>query len=146
LPDRDLSPEERAQLQSTIVALYKDFLSKVATGRKLDVAQVDSVGQGRVWSGYDGKSRGLVDLLGGLDAALRVARERIGVREGEEVTIVEVPPPGLFNVQALFASLTGLGSETPAEPDLMLEQIKFRLKHTGEPMPMLPLEFLEMSR
>ncbi len=146
LPDRDLTPEERAQLQSTIVALYRDFLSKVAVGRKLSVEQVDSIGQGRVWSGYDGKSRGLVDLLGGLDAALRVARERIGVREGEEVTIVEVPPPGLFNLQALLMSVTGIGTDTPPEPDRMLEQIKFRLKHSGEPMPMLPLEFLEMSR
>jgi protease IV len=146
LPDRDLTPEERAQLQSSILSLYKDFTSKVAAGRRMKVDQVDSVAQGRVWSGYDGRSRGLVDLLGGLDLALRVAKTRAGISEGQEVTLMELPQPGLFNLQALLPKFIGIETASVPEPDPMLQQMKFRIRHNGEPVPILPLEFMEMSR
>jgi len=146
LPDRDLTQAERAQLHSSIIALYKQFIAKVAAGRKMRMDQVDSVGQGRVWSGYDGKDRGLVDLLGGLDAAVNVARVRAGIPQGQEVTYIEVPPPGLLRIQSLFQEVAGVDGEQAAEPDPMLEQVKFRVKHNGEAIPMLPLDFIEMSR
>ncbi len=146
LPDRDLTPEERAQLQSSILTLYKDFTARVASGRRMEVAQVDSVAQGRVWSGYDGKERGLVDLLGGLDLAVKVAKARAGIPEDRELTVVEIPPPGLFSLQAVFSRLAGLEAARAPEQDAMLEQMKFRIKHNAEPMPMLPLEFMEMCK
>jgi len=146
LPDRDLTPDERAQLQSTIITLYKEFTSKVAAGRKMRVDQVDSVGQGRVWSGYDGKDRGLVDLLGGLDAAIKVAKRRAGIPEGQEVTFVEVPQPGLFSLQALLPQFVGIETAGLTEQDPIFEQVMFRVRHNGEPIPILPLEFMEMSR
>ncbi len=146
LPDRDLTPEERAQIESMIASLYKDFTAKVASGRRMKVDEVDSVGQGRVWSGYDGKARGLVDVLGGLDVAVSVAKARAGIPRGQEVTFVEIPPPGLFNLQALLPKFVGIEVGNAPEPDPMLEQIKFRIKHNGEPIPLLPLEFIEMSR
>jgi protease-4 len=146
LPDRDLTPEERAQLQSTIVALYKQFLAKVAAGRKMTAEGVDSVGQGRVWSGYDGKDRGLVDLLGGLDDAISVAKARAGIPRGQEVTYVEIPPPGLFSLQSLLPGIAGIQVDQTPEPDPVIEQLKFRIKHNGEAIPMLPMDYVEMSR
>jgi protease-4 len=146
LPDRDLTPEERSQLQSMIISMYKDFISKVAAGRRMKVDNVDSVGQGRVWSGYDGKDRGLVDLLGGMDLAIATAKARAGIPQGQEVTYVEVPPPGLFSLQALMPKIAGIDAVDAQEPDPLIEQMKFRVKHNGEPMPMLPLELIEMSR
>ncbi len=145
LPDRDMTAEERATMHAMIVSLYRDFLSKVAAGRKMKSDQVDSVGQGRVWSGYDGKDKGLVDLLGGLDAAVNVARARAGIPKGQEVTLEEVPPPGFFNVQALFSRIVGIEPAAMPEPDPMLEQLRFRVRHNGHPIPMLPLEFMEMN-
>jgi protease-4 len=53
--------------------IYKTFVSHVAAGRKMTVAQVDSIGQGRVWSGEQALKVGLVDKIGGLDAAIREA-------------------------------------------------------------------------
>jgi len=53
--------------------IYKTFVSHVAAGRKMTVAQVDSIGQGRVWSGSQALKIGLVDKIGGLDAAIKEA-------------------------------------------------------------------------
>jgi len=53
--------------------IYKTFVSHVAQGRRMTVAQVDSIGQGRVWSGSQALKIGLVDKIGGLDAAIKEA-------------------------------------------------------------------------
>ena len=53
--------------------VYKTFVSHVAAGRRMTVAQVDSIGQGRVWSGKQALEIGLVDKIGGLDDAIKEA-------------------------------------------------------------------------
>lgn len=53
--------------------IYKTFVTRVATGRKMTFAQVDSIGQGRVWSGIDAQKIGLVDAIGGMDDAVKYA-------------------------------------------------------------------------
>lgn len=53
--------------------IYKTFVSHVAQGRKMSFAQVDSIAQGRVWSGAEALQKGLVDKIGGLDDAIREA-------------------------------------------------------------------------
>lgn len=53
--------------------IYKTFVTRVATGRKMTFAQVDAIGQGRVWTGSDAIKNGLVDKLGNLDAAIKHA-------------------------------------------------------------------------
>jgi protease-4 len=53
--------------------IYKTFVSHVAKGRKMTFAQVDSIGQGRVWSGSQALKIGLVDKIGGLDDAIKEA-------------------------------------------------------------------------
>ncbi|MES2836516.1 MAG: signal peptide peptidase SppA [Bacteroidota bacterium] len=70
---RPLTNEERNFMQMSVERVYKDFITKVGEGRKMDIAQVDSVGQGRVWSGVDAKNIGLIDEFGGLNAAIMEA-------------------------------------------------------------------------
>lgn len=53
--------------------IYKTFVTRVATGRKMSFAQVDAIAQGRVWTGSDAIKNGLVDKLGNLDAAIKHA-------------------------------------------------------------------------
>src|SRR5690606_4089425 len=55
------------------------FLERVAQGRNMSIAQVDSLAQGRVWSGVDAKANGLVDELGNLDDAIAAAAEMAGL-------------------------------------------------------------------
>jgi protease-4 len=56
-----------------IETVYTTFLKRVATGRKLQIAQVDAIAQGRVWTGIDAQKIGLVDEIGGLDVAIKYA-------------------------------------------------------------------------
>jgi protease-4 len=70
---RPLEANYRNVVQSEIEKIYKDFTTKVAAGRKMTVAQVDSIGQGRVWSGQQAIKIGLVDKIGGMDAAIKAA-------------------------------------------------------------------------
>ncbi|MDD5569817.1 MAG: signal peptide peptidase SppA [Bacteroidales bacterium] len=72
---RPLSNFERMKIQSEIERIYDTFLAHVAEGRKLTKAQVDSIGQGRVWSGVDAKRIGLIDDFGDLQKAIEVAAD-----------------------------------------------------------------------
>ncbi|MCX6286724.1 MAG: S49 family peptidase [Bacteroidetes bacterium] len=72
---RPLTPFEHAVIQKEIEDFYDTFITKVAEGRKLTKAQVDSIGQGRVWSGVDAKKIGLIDDFGGLNKAIELAAE-----------------------------------------------------------------------
>jgi len=72
---RPYTSSERAQLERQLRQFYDMFLQRVADGRKLDKKAVDGVGQGRVWTGEQAKSNGLVDELGGLRQALAHARQ-----------------------------------------------------------------------
>jgi protease-4 len=60
---------------------YNTFLKRVADGRNLTVAEVDSIAQGRVWSGTDAIENGLVDSIGGLDDAISEAASLAGITE-----------------------------------------------------------------
>ncbi|MDE3741506.1 signal peptide peptidase SppA [Maribacter polysaccharolyticus] len=69
----------RSLITHGIEETYETFLDRVAKGRKITVAQADSMAQGRVWSGVDAKRLGLVDELGNLDDAIAAAAELAGV-------------------------------------------------------------------
>lgn len=73
MPYKPLTNEQRALIQRHVERGYDIFLSRVAEGRHMTKAQVDSVGQGRVWLGRKAQTLGLVDKLGGLDVAIKEA-------------------------------------------------------------------------
>lgn len=78
----------RDRVQKEMQDVYELFLSRVATGRKMKVDDVRKIAQGRIWSGAQGKSNGLVDELGGLDRALAVARD-LGKLDADAPVTVE---------------------------------------------------------
>jgi protease-4 len=71
--------------------IYEDFTTRVAEGRELPLEQVLEVAKGRIWTGEDAKELGLVDELGGLDVALRLARESIGLDPDADVRVKRFP-------------------------------------------------------
>ncbi len=85
---RALKPVEEQYIVDMIERIYDDFVNKVAEGRNMTYAEVDSIGQGRVWSGTDALERGLVDELGGLERAMEIARE---MGEVESMEVIEYP-------------------------------------------------------
>ncbi len=86
---RPKTPEEMAVLQRMVDWIYGEFLAKVAEGRNLPADKVAAIAQGRVWSGADALEHGLVDELGGLEAALAYAAGKAGL--GADYRVVEIP-------------------------------------------------------
>jgi protease-4 len=83
--------EERAKVRGLNEAFYETFVTKAAEGRKKKPQEIEAVAQGRVWTGQEALAAGLVDALGGLDAAVRAARERARIPKGQEVQLVVLP-------------------------------------------------------
>jgi protease-4 len=86
---RPRTDEELAVFQKGVDWMYSQFIAKVSEGRKLPVSRVEEIAQGRVWSGTDAKRIGLVDEIGGLDAAVRYAGAQANL--GEHFRITEYP-------------------------------------------------------
>ena len=96
------SDEERAKFEEWIkTTYYRDFVPKVAKGRSKDPEYIDSVGQGRVWTGAQAKDRGLVDEFGGLDKAIEVAKQLAKIPADKGVERVILPYPTTFLQQLL---------------------------------------------
>lgn len=72
---RPLDNEETAAITEMVESIYDDFIGKVAIGRGMTKAAIDSIGQGRVWSGINAKEIGLVDEIGGLNDAIAAAAD-----------------------------------------------------------------------
>jgi len=162
VPDRNLTEEERGLIERMIRTAYKQFVAKVAAGRKMKYEDVDRIGQGRVWPGVDGKQNGLVDELGGLETALVLAKQSAGIARDAAVKIVELPQPDLLNtsmftpkligfagrlgIGGLFGAAEAVGAGAQLAVDPVLDDLKFRLEHNGRPMLLLPMDDLDMIR
>ena len=98
------SDEERVKFEEWIkTTYYQDFVPKVAKGRKKDAQYVDSVGQGRVWTGAQAKDRGLVDEFGGLDRAIDVAKQLANIPADKGVQRVILPYQQTFLQQLMMS-------------------------------------------
>jgi protease IV len=86
-----LTPEERDKLRAGIDESYHDFVTKVANARHRPYSEIDPVAQGRVWLGSQAKDHGLVDQLGGLDAAVDAIKKKANLGPAEQVSIVVYP-------------------------------------------------------
>ena len=87
---RPLTPAEKLIIQAEVDTLYHTFKSRVSEGRKKDPAYIDSIAQGRVWTGERALQIGLVDRLGGLEDAITCAARMAKLKE---YSIREYPEP-----------------------------------------------------
>jgi protease IV len=78
-----LTPEADAVLQASVEATYSDFLRLVSTARKIEVARLGDLAEGRVWDGGTARQQGLVDQFGGLEEALAWTAQQAGLKEGD---------------------------------------------------------------
>jgi protease-4 len=106
---RPMTDYERKLMQASIEDGYDTFISHVAEGRNMTKAQVDEIGQGRVWSGANAKEIGLVDEFGGLNDAIDLAVEIEGLDNYRTVSLPALPDPfeeffkmGTDNIRASF--------------------------------------------
>lgn len=85
---RPMTDAERQIITQQIENVYGTFISRVAEGRKITTAQVDSIGQGRIWSGIDARSIKLIDEFGGLEEAVK---EAANMAQLKDYKVVEYP-------------------------------------------------------
>jgi len=167
LPRRDLRPEEEARYKEYILDLYGDFISRVAANRNMDIELVESLAQGRVYSGLGALNAGLIDSIGGIDDAVRIAKELAEIPENKNIAVIEYPKPKFFDkmldlifsarvesprnlsvadsITALFfpagrGRLGGRFSANRLSDTGLMEDMGYRMTHNGQVMPILPLD------
>ncbi|MDF2457368.1 MAG: sppA [Cytophagaceae bacterium] len=87
---KGMNDDERAIIQQEIEHIYGQFLSKAAKGRKMPVEEIGKHAGGRVWSGADAITVGLVDTLGGINDAIALAA-KLGKLKAKEYKVVQLP-------------------------------------------------------
>lgn len=92
-PDKPLSAEERSIIQMEVNRTYSTFMERVANGRKMPVAEVDSIGQGRVWTGKQALELGLVDAIGNLQRAITAAAGKAKLKDYQILELPEKEEP-----------------------------------------------------
>lgn len=132
---RPFTAAERERLAVAVDAVYADFVGKVAVGRKRDRSEIEPIARGRVWTGKDALDVGLVDELGGLRDAVRIARSRAGLPD-------DAPVVRALRVPALARLGTATNSEDPRArvglPELK-DSLGLPLDHVTLLMPPLRL-------
>jgi protease IV len=145
-PTRPLDPRIGELIQQVINKGYANFIGRVAEARKQDVAAIDSIARGRVWSGAQAKERGLVDRLGSFDDAVKAAAKLAKLEEYETRYIEKEPSPfeafmagmsqsrvgGYFARQGWLAPFGTLG-ERPNQELLKLQSL-LKQRHPGLPV------------
>lgn len=111
--DRPLSPDAKRVIQLQVNHGYDRFVTLVSEGRGLSVEAVKQIAQGRVWTGRDAIRIGLVDQVGGLDAATKSAARLAGIAEGQYALVPIRPPQKLL--KQLFDRAVKVNEQTAFE-------------------------------
>ncbi|XP_020239250.1 serine protease SPPA, chloroplastic [Cajanus cajan] len=90
---RPFRPDEAELFAKSAQHAYKQFRDKAALSRSMAVEKMEEVAQGRVWTGYDAASHGLVDAIGGLSRAIAIAKMKANIPQDDQVTLVEITRP-----------------------------------------------------
>ena len=140
IPDRDFTKEELSIAEKSIKTLYKNFVTKVSLGRKKSYDEIDKIAQGRVWSGSDALANGLVDVIGGLDVAIKIAVDKSNLTNSE-YEIIELPERPWFDISSLVPGLFKIEEKITEDP--FINDLKIRLQNNGIPMPLLPMDYVD---
>jgi len=149
------TPEERAKMQDQANKIYfNDFVPKVAKGRGKSDEEVNSIAQGRVWTGTQAKQNGLIDEFGGLEKAIEIAKELAKIPADKEVRRIAFPEPRPF-LETIFGgdddstfAETKQSETQKALVESLPEDVRKTLRfaeifdrmRNGEAMLMLPFE------
>jgi len=141
---RPLTAEEGQRMQNSVDTIYELFKGHVSAGRHLSLADVDSIAQGRVWTGSDALGIGLVDGMGGLDRAIASAAQMANLKDYKVVTYPE-PSDKLSTMLRKFTSRTQSNTAVKAAIKVELgagyewyERIQGLSKMNGKALMMMP--------
>jgi len=90
-PRKALGPRTQSLVQSSIEHIYADFIGKVSKTRKIELAKVDELAQGRIWTGAQAADHKLIDRLGSFSDSIEEARTRVAKLDGAKSSSKELP-------------------------------------------------------
>ncbi|HNP98239.1 MAG TPA: signal peptide peptidase SppA [Bacteroidia bacterium] len=129
---RPLRADEREIVQSEVDDIYETFISHVSEGRGIDKAKVDSIGQGRVWSGVEALDLGLVDVIGGIQTAIDIAAKKAHLDNYRTIALPEQKEFFEKIVEDLNAEArTGILKQELGEQYNYFENIKNAVRQNG---------------
>ena len=145
---------ERKKFEEFLNSTYEDFITKVGKGRNRDKKDIDTIGQGRVWTGQQGKDRGLVDEYGGLDRAIEVAKQLAKIPADRGIQRIIMPKPPTFfeqlmssggdedsvNASAQLRQQESIMSALPADVRHAFHYAQLLDRAKNEPMYLLPFD------
>ncbi len=138
---RAMSDAERKIITTDIETIYTTFITHVGEGRKMTTAQVDSIGQGRVWSGVDAKRIGLVDEFGGLNDAVAEAAKLAKLKKYSTMEL----PEQKDTFEQLIETFTGDNSSVLLKKELGFAYPYFhylsQMSHMKGIQALMPYEF-----
>jgi protease IV len=143
------SPEEHAKMvESANTVYYDNFVPKVAKGRGKTAEEINAIGQGHVWTGFQAKDKGLVDEYGGLEKAIDIAKELAALPAEKDVKRVVFPAPQPFFETLFDSTNASVKEETqkamveslPKELQKTLRFVKMFEQINGQNMMLLPFE------
>ena len=147
-PFAPFTPPQREKLMTYMRSFYDGFVDKAARSRNTTPERIDAVAQGRVWTGAQAKAQGLVDELGGMDVAVRLAKERARIPASEDVELVLFPRPKTFyevlseqlggSRVNVWGALAAAGRREPLAAGALVHQLFRR----GEPLALMPMRFV----
>ena len=141
---RPLDETEKNYIQNMIEHTYTMFLERVADGRGMSVAQVDSIGQGRVWTGVDALRLGLADSAGGLKDAIAYMAEETGLDENQVRFYPKSDNPffELFSMQSAEEMLRVYRDLKDFSPEKMAVKSIEKIKKMNRIQARMPYQFI----
>lgn len=138
---RPMTEMEKKLMQNSVDSIYSTFKNRVVEGRKLSSAVVDSIAQGRVWSGLQAKQLGLVDQIGGIEAAINCAAKlaKVSSYRLREYPEAKNAMEKLMKSIGSEASTRMMKNELGASYDIY-QQVKRVQEMTGEIQARLPYD------
>lgn len=146
------TPEERSKMEAQTNSIYFDnFVPKVAKGRSKTVEEVNTLGQGRVWTGTQAKANGLIDEFGGLEKAIAIAKELANLPGDKDVRRVIFPEPRPF-LETYFGNETSSQTKELQAQNALMESLPLNVRRAfrfaalfdrmqrGEAMMMMPFD------
>jgi protease IV len=119
-PLRKMNEEERSLMQLVMDDVHKQFIEAVAAGRALEVADVQALADGRIYTGRQAKDAKLVDELGNLEDAIQLAADVVGI-EGEPKV---VEPRRRFSIRDILESqFSGLFPKLDFHPGISMKYL-----------------------